>query len=89
MDNNILKKLSSIVSKMPKKDLEKNLNKAKDLIKNSNKEEIKELLETEQVKKMLGNDTEKLKEILDKTDISRINTEALEQDLTNVTKESN
>lgn len=84
MDEKMIKKLSGILSKLPKKDLAKNLDKARGLLKNSNKEDIKKLLETEQIKKLLGNDTEKIKEVLDKTDLNTIDTNNLEKDLKNI-----
>ena len=84
MDEKMLKKLSSIQSKLPKKDLAKNLDKAKGILKNSNKEDIKKLLETEQIKKLLGNDTEKLKEVLEKTDLTKLNTNNLQKELNNL-----
>lgn len=84
MDEKMLKKLSSVLSKLPKKDLAKNLDKAKGILKNSNKEELKKLLETDQIKKLLGNDTEKLKEILEKTDLTKLDTNNLEKELKNI-----
>lgn len=84
MDEKMLKKLSSVLSKFPKKDLATNLDKAKNILKNSKKEDLKKLLETEQVKKMLGKDTEKLKDILEKTDLSKLNPDTLEKDLKNI-----
>ena len=84
MDDKTIKKLSSVISKLPKKDLAKNLDKAKTLLNNSNKEDLKKLLETEQIKKLLGNDTEKLKEVLEKTDLTKLDTSKLEKDLKNI-----
>ena len=84
MDDKMIKKLSALLSKLPKKDLAKSLDKAKGILKNSNKEDIKKLLETEQIKNMLGNDTEKLKELLDKTDLNKLDTNNLEKDLKNI-----
>ena len=80
MDDKMIKKLSAILSKLPKKDLAKNLDKAKGILKNSNKEDIKRLLETEQIKNILGNDTEKLKEVLDKTDLTSLDTNNIEKE---------
>ena len=74
MDEKMFKKLSTILSKIPKKDLTKNLDKAKIILNNSNKEDLRKILETSQIKKLLGNDTEKLKEILEKTDLSKLDT---------------
>ena len=81
MDDKLIKKISIILSKLPKKDLAKNLDKAKGILKNSNKEDIKKLLETEQIKKLLGSDTEKIKEALDKTDLNNLDSTVLEKDL--------
>ena len=66
------------------KDLSKNLEKAKSLIKNSNKEELKKLLESNKIKTLLGKDTEALKEVLEKTDLSKIDTSDIEKDLKNI-----
>lgn len=84
MDEKMLKNISAILGKIPKKDLAKNLDKATGILKNTNKAELKKLLETEQIKKMLGNDTEKLKDLLDKTDLSKLDTTKLEKDLKNI-----
>lgn len=84
MDEKMLKNISAILGKIPKKDLAKNLDKAKGILKNTNKNELKKLLETEQIKKMLGNDTEKLKDLLDKTDLNNLDTTKLENDIKNI-----
>ncbi len=84
MDEKMVKKLSAVLSKLPKKDLSKNLEKAKSIIKNSNKEDIKKLLESNKVKSLLGKDTETLKEVLEKTDLSKIDTSTIEKDLKNI-----
>ena len=84
MDEKMVKKLSAGLSKLPKKDLSKNLEKAKNIIKNSNKEDIKKLLESNKVKSLLGKDTETLKEVLEKTDLSKIDTSTIEKDLKNI-----
>ena len=84
MDEKMVKKLSAVLTKLPKKDLSKNLEKAKNIIKNSNKEDIKKLLESNKVKSLLGKDTETLKEVLEKTDLSKIDTSTIEKDLKNI-----
>ena len=84
MDEKMVKKLSAVLSKLPKKDLSKNLEKAKNIIKNSNKEDIKKLLESNKVKSLLVKDTETLKEVLEKTDLSKIDTSTIEKDLKNI-----
>ena len=53
MDKKLLQSLSAIMSRMPKKDLEKNLEKAKSVLKNSNKEDIEKMLSTPQIAKKL------------------------------------
>ena len=45
---------------------------------------IKKLLEKEQIKKLLGKDTEKLKEVIEKTDLTKLDTSNLEKDLKNI-----
>ena len=84
IDKKMVKKLSAVLSKQQKKDLSKNLEKAKNIIKNSNKEDIKKLLESNKVKSLLGKDTETLKEVLEKTDLSKIDTSTIEKDLKNI-----
>ncbi len=84
MDEKMIKKISAVLSKLPKKDLSKNLEKAKSIIENSNKEDIKKLLESNKVKNLLGKDTETLKEVLEKTDLSKIDTSTIEKDLKNI-----
>ena len=84
MDEKMIEKLSAVLSKFPKKDLSKNLEKAKSIIKNSNKEDLKKLLESNKIKTLLGKDTEALKEVLEKTDLSKIDTSDIEKDLKNI-----
>lgn len=83
MDKKILQSLSAILSKMPKKDLEKNLEKAKSVLKNSKKEDIQKLLSNPQVSKILGKDAENLKIQLENINLDEINTEELEKKLKN------
>lgn len=84
MDEKMIKKLSAVLSKLPKKDLSKNLETAKSIIKNSNKDDLKKLLESNKVKTLLGKDTETLKEVLEKTDLSKLDTNTIEKDLKNI-----
>ncbi len=81
MDKKLLQSLSAIMSRMPKKDLEKNLEKAKSVLKNSNKEDIEKMLSTPQIAKLLGKDAENLKKQLENIDLTEINTEELENKL--------
>lgn len=84
MDEKMIKKLSAVLSKLPKKELNQNLEKAKSILKNSNKEDLKKLLETDKVKSLLGKDSEKLKEALEKTDLSKIDTNSVEKEIKNI-----
>ncbi len=81
MNDKLLKTLSTLLSKLPKKDLENNIAKAKDMLKNSNNEDLSKLLSNPQVSKLLGNDAENLKEQLKNIDIKNINPDELEQKL--------
>lgn len=79
MNEKLVKTLSSILSKMPKKDLEANLTKAKEVLKNSNNEDIAKLLSNPQVAKILGKENEKIKEEIKNIDLSKIDTTELEK----------
>ena len=81
MDKKILQTLSNIISKMPKKDLEKKLEKAKNVLKNSNKEDIEKILSNPQMVKLLGKDGENLKNQLNNINFNEINIEELEKKL--------
>ena len=81
MDKKLLQSLSAIISKMPKKDLEKNIEKAKSVLKNSKKEDIQKLLSNPQISKILGKDTETLKTQLEHINLDEINTEEIEKKL--------
>ena len=81
MDKKILQTLSSFLSKMPKKDLEKNLEKAKNVLKTSKKEDLEKILSNPQISKILGKDTETLKTQLENINLDEINTEELEKKL--------
>ena len=72
MDKKLLQNLTSILSKLPKKDLEKNLEKAKTILKNSKKEDIQKLLSNPQVSKMLGKDSENLKNQLENINLDEL-----------------
>jgi len=81
LDKKLLQNLTSILSKLPKKDLEKNLEKAKTILKNSKKEDIKKLLSNPQLSKMLGKDSENLKNQLENINLEEINLDELEKKL--------
>jgi len=81
MDKKLLQTLSAIISKIPKKDLEKNLEKAKAALKNSNKEDLEKMLSSPQISKLLGKDSETLKKELSNINLDEINTNELEKKL--------
>jgi len=81
MDKKLLKTLSAIISKMPKKDLEKNLEKAKSVLKNSKKEDIEKILSNPQIEKILGNDANNLKTQLKNINLDELNIKDLENKL--------
>ena len=81
MDKKLLQSLSAIISKIPKKDLEKNLEKAKSVLKNSKKEELEKMLSNPQMAKILGKDVETIKKQLETINLDEINTEELEKKL--------
>lgn len=79
MNEKLVKTLSAIVSKLPKKDLEKNLNKAKEFLKNSKKEDISKILANPEISKLIGSDKDKLKSQLDDIDFDNINIDELDK----------
>lgn len=81
MNEKLAKTLSSILSKMPKKDLEANLAKAKEVLKNSNNDDIVKLLSNPQVAKILGKEKDTLKEEIKNIDLSKLDTTELEKKL--------
>ena len=81
MDKKLLQNLTSIVSKLPKKDLEKNIEKAKSILKTSKKEDLQKLLSNPQISKMLGKDADTLKEQLENINLDELNTDELEKKL--------
>ena len=79
MNEKLIKTLSKIVSKLPKKDLEKNLSKAKEILKSSKKEDLSKLLSNPQISKLIGNENENLKEQIKNLDIDNIDIKELEK----------
>ena len=79
MNEKLIKTLSKIVSKLPKKDLEKNLSKAKEILKDSKKEDLSKLLSNPQISKLIGNENENLKEQIKNLDIDNIDINELEK----------
>ena len=79
MNEKLIKTLSAIVSKLPKKDLEKNLNKAKEILKNSKKEDISKILSNPELSKIIGEDKDKLKSQIDDIDFDNINIDEIDK----------
>jgi len=70
MDNNMSKKLAMLLNKIPKKDLEKNLEKAKEILSNSNKDDLNAFLNSKPVSDLLGKDKDKVAEAINKNGIN-------------------
>lgn len=81
LDKKLLQTLSSLVSKMPKKDLEKNIEKAKNVLKNSKKEDLEKLLSNPQISKLLGKDANNLKDSLKNIDLNKLDVDELSKKL--------
>jgi hypothetical protein len=64
MNSDLSKKLSMLLNKIPKKDLEQNLEKAKNILANCNQDDLNKLLNSKQVSNFLGNDKESLSKAL-------------------------
>ena len=79
MNEKLIKTLTAIVSKLPKKDLEKNLNKAKEILKNSKKEDISKLLSNPELSKILGTDKDKLKSQINDIDFGNLNIDEIDK----------
>ena len=79
MNEKLIKTLTAIVSKLPKKDLEKNLNKAKEILKNSKKEDISKLLSNPELSKILGTDKDKLKSQINDIDFENLNIDEIDK----------
>lgn len=70
MDNSMSKKLAILLNKIPKKDLEKNLEKAKQILSNTNQDDISEFLNSKPVSALLGKDKDKIAETISKNGIN-------------------
>ena len=70
MDNNLSKKFALLLNKIPKKDLEKNLEKAKNILSNSNKDDLTAFLNSKPVSDLLGKDKEKITEAINKNGVN-------------------
>ena len=70
MDNNISKKLALLLNKLPKKDLDKNLLKAKEILSSCNKDDLNNFLNSKPVSDMLGKDKEQIINAVNQNDIN-------------------
>ena len=70
MDNNLSKKLALLLNKMPKKDLDKNLQKAKEILANCNKDDLNNFLNSKPVSEILGKDKDKVTEAVKNNEIN-------------------
>lgn len=70
MDNNVSRKLAMLLNKIPKKDLEKNLEKAKEILSNSNKDDLNAFLNSKPVSDLLGKDKEKIADAINKNGVN-------------------
>lgn len=70
MDNGMTKKLAMLLNRIPKQELDKNLQKAKEILANSNKEDINNFLNSKPVSDLLGKNKEKVKEAINKNEIN-------------------
>ena len=83
MDNNLAKKLGLLLSKVPKKDLNKNIEKAKKILENSNKEDLEKLISSNEVSNILGENKENLASTLN-TLPNEIDVEKIKKTLENL-----
>ena len=70
MDNNVSKKLAMLLNRIPKKDLEKNLEKAKEILANSNKDDLNNFLNSKPVSDLLGKNKEKIADAINKNGVN-------------------
>lgn len=68
MDNGLAKKLGFLLSKLPKKDLKKNIEQAKKILENTDKSDLNKLLNSQEVSNLLGKDKEKINEAINNID---------------------
>ncbi|MBP3284864.1 MAG: hypothetical protein J6M02_05135 [Clostridia bacterium] len=86
MTDKMIKNLSAMLSKMPKKELNENLEKAKEILKTKDKDALKKMLDNEKVAKLVGQDTAKIKSAIDKLNLDKINTQEIDKQISNFEK---
>lgn len=70
MNNNLSKKLALLLNKVPKKDLDKNLEKAKEILSNCNKEDLNKFLNSKPISDLLGKDKDSVSNALKNNEIN-------------------
>lgn len=70
MDNSMSKKLTMLLNRIPKKDLDKNLEKAKEILSKSNKDDLNAFLNSKPVSDLLGKDKEKIADAINNNGIN-------------------
>lgn len=68
MDSSLAKKLGFLLSKLPKKDLKKNIEQAKKILEKADKKDLDKLINSEEVSSLLGKDKEKINEAINNID---------------------
>jgi predicted component of type VI protein secretion system len=70
MDNNMSKKLAILLNRIPKKDLDKNIEKAKEILSKSNKDDLNAFLNSKPVADLLGKDKDKISDAINKNGVN-------------------
>lgn len=86
MNEKMIKTLSKMLSKMPKKELNENIIKAKEILKNKDKETLKKMLDNENIAKLIGQDTSKLKNAIDNLNLDKVNVQDIDKQVSNFEK---
>lgn len=86
MNEKMIKTLSAMLSKMPKKELNQNITKAKEILKNKDKETLKKMLDNENIAKLIGPDTSKLKNAIDNLNLDKVNVQDIDKQVSNFEK---
>lgn len=73
MDNRLIQKMAMMLSKVPQKDLEKNIEVAKNILANSKKEDLNKFINSKEVEKILGNEKENITKAIQENDINTEN----------------
>lgn len=83
MDNGLLKKMAMMLAKVPKKDLEKNIEVAKNILSNSNKDDLNKFINSKEIENLLGKEKKQISEALKNNEIKPENIDTLSEILNN------